>query len=517
MNPWEHIKKDLIETFKDKRIILVGFGKEGRSTYELLKQLDLDVPLTIMDQQPSVAIDYLATNEDSKTLVSPVDYYLKDLNTYDVVFKTPGLPSYLLEDVEVQKITSQSQLFMNYLSSRTIGITGTKGKSTTSSILKHVLEGAGLKVKLIGNIGFPALESLMDDDGETFYVYEMSSFQTEYLHIGPRYRIILNLFQEHLNNYTGYEAYQESKLQLFKASIQGQEKNLCIYGCDNTTLMDKIIRLKEQLFEENKKLCTTENTEVAMESTNQREFQTFGYSKNNVLKEDGYFIDNEMIIQRKQGVETPITSIHFSRKLLGEHNLINCLVSFILVDILNSAGVIDISDSQLIKLIGTFKGLHHRLEEVGTYHNITFYNDSISTIPEATMKAVDAIVNIGTLIIGGFDRTIDYSDFARYLGQLNRSKQILIICLPTTGHKIAELMETPEYCYCVETMDEAIQLAYKITKPNKACLLSPAASSFNQYKNFEDRGNHFAECVKVYGEANENETDENETDENETF
>lgn len=479
---WITIKKDLETLYRPKHIVLLGFGREGMSTYRLLRQLKLDFPITIMDQNPTAAESFLKEQEDRETVVLPTESYLKGLEVYDVIFKTPGLPGFLLEHIDSEKITSQSQLFLQYMYARTIGITGTKGKSTTSSILKHVLEGAGLKVKLIGNIGYPALETLLDDDGETYYVYEMSSFQTEFLKVGPRFRVILNLFQEHLNNYKGYDEYQQSKIQLFRAEVMDANA-VCIYGCDNSTLLKNIISFQEEM----KATCA------------KRQLVSFGYLRNNELQHNGYYIDDGMIKYKFGDELQDITSVNFSRQLLGEHNLINCLVSFIIVDILRSEGVIDITQDALIRSIGGFKGLKHRLENIGTFRGITFYNDSISTIPEAALKAIDAIENIATLIIGGFDRTIDYSEFAKQLQKIHEERAIEYICLPTTGHKIATLMGNPEYCHLVEDMEEAIHLSYEMTPENHACLLSPAASSFNQYKNFEDRGEHFTSLVQEIG------------------
>lgn len=479
---WNTIKNDLETVFEEKRILLLGFGREGMSTYQLLKRLKLSYPISIMDQHPETAEKFLNEQSDSQTVVLPSDAYLKDLDEYDILFKTPGLPGFLLDHITKDKITSQSQLFMKYMSARTIGITGTKGKSTTSSILKHVLEGAGLQVKLIGNIGFPALESLLDDDGRAYYVYEMSSFQTEFLQVGPRFRVILNLFQEHLNNYKGYDEYQESKVQLFRASAPDEDA-ICIYGCDNATLLNKI---------------TAFQNKVMNESSN-HQLKSFGYLSNNRLDHDGFFIEDGMI-KKKQGNDiSEVISVNFSRKLLGEHNLINCLVAFIVVDILRKERVVQLDQDSLIHLIGEFKGLKHRLENVGSYRGITFFNDSISTIPEAAIKAIEAIDTIATLIIGGFDRTIDYKGFADYLKVLHAEKGIEYICLPTTGHKISGLMGNPNYCHLVENMEEAVKLSYKITPDNRSCLLSPAASSFNQYKNFEDRGDHFMTLVQELG------------------
>ncbi len=467
------IKQLLVKRYENKNVLILGFGKEGRSTYQLLRELEGDINIFIMDQHTEIAKEFINELKDVQTKVLPSKEYLQGLDGFDIVFKTPGLPGYLLNEVDKSKISSQSQLFMEYVGERCIGITGTKGKSTTSSIITHVLKSAGVKVKLIGNIGFPALESLLEDDGDTIYTYEMSSFQTEFLQVGPRIGVILNLFEEHLNNYVGYEAYQQSKLQLFKAQVEDSSKQVLVYGCDNHILCDKIKALRE--------------------IHDDRNYYAFGQSLRNTMSDPGCFLENDNIVHISNGKTKIIATTDFSRKILGEHNLLNSLVAFIVIEALAKENLIStIPTENIIKALSNFRGLPHRLEEIGTYNNITFYNDSISTIPEATVKAVESIKNLGTLIIGGFDRKIGYNYFAGYLDDL---KDVKIICLPETGHRIYELMKYKEKCILVEDMNEAVYEAYRVTKNGEACLLSPAAASYNQYKNFEERGDHFVECI----------------------
>lgn len=474
MKNFERIKASLIDKYEGKSILILGFGREGKSTYHLFKQLNCELKLYIMDQNDQGVYDYLEKELDATTRVIPAIDYLKGLDGFDTIFKTPGLPGYLLKHLAVEKITSQSELFMEYLGERCIGITGTKGKSTTSSVIAYVLEQGGLNVRLVGNIGFPALESLLEDDGETIYVYEMSSFQTEFLQVGPKIGVILNLFEEHLNNYEGYEAYQQSKLQLFKAKVSNPKDQILVYGCDNHVLLDKIKDLRK-IYED-------------------RTYKTIGHSLKNSLSDTGYFIEDDSIIYMDaEGNKELVATTDFSRKLLGEHNLLNSLVAFIVVDKFNNEGLLTMSRDKVVQLLGDFKGLPHRLEDVGIHGGIHFYNDSISTIPEATIKAVEAIDNLGSLIIGGFDRKIDYQPLATYLDKL---EDVAIICLPTTGHKVQSLMTKASNVYIVNDMIEAILAAYKYTKEGKGCLLSPAASSYNMYKNFEERGDHFVECIK---------------------
>jgi len=471
---FDNIKDSLIERYTGKSILILGFGREGMSTYHLFKQLKCDIKLYIMDQNDKAVYDYLENQLDVTTRVIPTEDYLKGIDGFDIIFKTPGLPGYLLKHLSVTKITSQSELFMEYLGKRCIGITGTKGKSTTSSVIAYILEQGGLKTKLVGNIGYPALESLLDDDGEIIYVYEMSSFQTEFLQVGPTIGVILNLFEEHLNNYEGYEAYQQSKLQLFKAKVDKPKDQLLIYGCDNHVLLNKIKELRE--------------------IHNNRNYKSIGHFHKNRLADSGYFIENETIIYiNENNKKEIIANTDFSRKILGEHNLLNSLVAFIVVDKFNDEGLLNMSREEVVRLLGDFKGLPHRLEDVGINGGIHFYNDSISTIPEATIKAIEAIENLGSLIIGGFDRKINYQPLASYLDQL---EDVVIICLPITGHKVKHLMKKKSNVYIVKDMVEAILTAYKYTEKGKGCLLSPAASSYNQYKNFEERGDHFVECIR---------------------
>lgn len=472
------IKSQLEEMYSKKTIVIVGLGKEGMSTYHMLRSLNSDYTLYIMDQDVEKVKTFLIHEKDEISVVIEEEKYLKELDQYDVVFKTPGIPGYLLAYADDGRITSQSELFMHFHGANTIGITGTKGKSTTSSIIAYVLGQLGVKVHLIGNIGVPALEHLFDED-DSLYVYELSSFQTEFLQKGPMVGVVLNLFEEHLNNYLGYEDYQNSKLQLFKAmSNEAMDKNY-IFGCDNGILKEKVEKLSKKYHFD--------------------KVYAFGHYKNCSGQQDGIFLRGDEILRVEKGVERFLCKADFSRKLLGEHNLINSLVAILVVDLLKKRKAIHCSDEEIIHHLSEFKGLPHRLEFVGTYKGVTFYNDSISTIPEATMEAVKAVPELGSLLIGGFDRGIHYEEFSRYLAHLEGIK---LIFMPETGHKLFDMMkknasmDRMDECFLAADMEEAVRLAYEHSGNNKSCLLSPAASSYNKYKNFEERGLHFMELVR---------------------
>ena len=175
-------------------------------------------------------------------------------------------------------------------------------------------------------------------------------------------------------------------------------------------------------------------------------------------------------------------------KLKGKHNLNNIMFVLALSEILK----LDINKT--IEKIKSFKGLEHRLEYVETVNDIIYYNDSISTVPESTINGIEALKEVNTLLVGGNDRGIDLSKLIEYLKTSNIEN---IICMSTTGEIIYnELIKEKNGIYKVENLKEAVELAKRVTRKNKICLLSPAASSYNQFKNFEERGNKFKEYIK---------------------
>ena len=171
---------------------------------------------------------------------------------------------------------------------------------------------------------------------------------------------------------------------------------------------------------------------------------------------------------------------------MGEYNLNNIMFALAVAEILK----LDISKAT--KSVNEFKSLAHRLELVGNYDGVIYYDNSIATVPIATIEAVEALKDVDTLIIGGMDRGIDYTDFIKYL---NDSSIRNIICMPKTGHDIAKKINK-EKKYIVETLEEAVEIAKKVTAKGKICLLSPAAASYGYFKNFEEKGNMYKELVK---------------------
>ena len=286
-------------------------------------------------------------------------------------------------------------------------------------------------------------------------VIEMSSHQLEFVHQSPHIGVILNLYQDHLDHTGTLEKYHNDKMHMFKYQ---DESDIGIYDGQNEYLINLVNKnnYKSKLYN----FKVNEKADI--------------YVENNKI-----YYNNEMIYDGNQ-----------QRNLIGSHNLKNIMVTLLITKLLN----LDIEKAT--KVVNKFNPLEHRLERVGTYNNITYFNDTIATIPEATINGINGLGNVDTLIFGGMDRNIDYSKFIEFLKTSNITN---LIGLPETGHKICKILKeknTNKNIYIVETIDEAVDIADKQTKKNHICLLSPAASSYNKFKNFEEKGNYYKNVIK---------------------
>ena len=428
---------ELINDFKDKKICILGFGKEGKSTYNFLIKN---------------GINNILVHDKVKQDVNGIygDNYLDNLDKYDIIIKSPGV---VLKDIDISgfkdKITSQLEIVMKYIKSHIIGITGSKGKSTTTSLIYQLLKDQGYDTYLLGNIGNPILDYMDEFNENSYLVIEMAGLQLEYVNISPNIAVITNFFPEHLDFFGSEEKYYNSKLNIVKYQTNN---DYLVYSSSNE-LLNKYIKTNKynsKIYEAN-----YENGDI-------------------YIKDDYIFIGDKKVY-----------NINDDRKLLGKHNLMNIMLSLKVADILN----LDLD--KCVKTINSFEPLEHRMEKVGTFNGITYYDDSIATIPDATINCIDALKKVDTLITGGKDRGIDYNPLIDYL---NNSDVNNVICMPESGYKISDKIN--KNVYKVETLEEAVEIAKKVTKKDYICLLSPSAPSYNQFKNFIEKGNKFQELVK---------------------
>ena len=436
-------------------IAILGFGREGKTTYEFIRKYNKDIKLTIIDKAENIIENNPELKNDPNLSFVMGPTYLEGLEQYDLIIKSPGVSLLNVDTTNLKdKLTSQLELVLEVNKKNIIGITGTKGKSTTSSLLYKIIKDQNDNVILAGNIGIPILAELENCNEDTILVVEMSSHQLEYLQVSPHISVILNLFEDHLDHSGTINHYHENKLQIFKHQT---EEDYMIYCSDNKTLLDYINNFPYQAHQ------------FAVSKDNQSAacFQSADY----------VMLNNEQVYNTKD-----------ERKLLGEHNLINIMVC------LTISKILKLDMKEATKSIATFEPLEYRLQNIGTINDVTYYTDTLATIPEATIASINTLPNTNTLIFGGMDRGINYDKLIEYLKTCHVTN---FICMPTTGHDIGHAIGEIEgkNFYYVETLEEAVNLAKQVTKPGTACLLSPAASSYAYFKNYADKGDQFKAFV----------------------
>ncbi len=405
-----------LEKYRDKKILIWGYGREGKSTEEFFKKHPVAASVDIFEGKPDEV----------------------DWDGYDYVFKSPGIrlehpirEQFQPGDPILSKLTSQTELFVEAFRDRVVGITGTKGKSTTTCLLHHVLKTCFEESTafLVGNIGVPCLDYFDEmAEGDAVAVFEMSCHQLAYMSISPHTALFLNLYEDHLDFYGDRDTYFRAKRHI--TDFQTSDDYLYI-GVDVPEL------------------------HVNAHISQVRERYT-----------------GEM-------------------KLLGEHNRYNA--SFVYHVATERFGL----DPQSVEqAIADFTGLPHRLQFIGEVGGVKYYDDSISTIPEATIQAAESVPDVATILVGGMDREIDYTPLIRFIPE---HRDITFICMYESGRRV--FAETEKYSgtcsnlYLVTDLSAAVDLAKKLTQSGRACVLSPAAASYGYFKNFEERGDAFQAIV----------------------
>lgn len=446
----------IMDFLSGKKVCILGFGKEGKSTFNYIKKHNPNFKLFIHDQNENLIEENEFLRGDISLRFNLGYNYLNNLKDYDVIIKTPGIS---LKDIDISrfqdKITSQIELVLENYKEQIIGVTGTKGKSTTSSLLYKVLKDQNIDTLLLGNIGIPVFDFVDDIKINTKVIIEMSSHQLEFLKTSPHIGIILNLFEDHLDKAGSIEHYHECKMHMFDYQSR---IDYSIYCLDNQNLVNKI----------NEKRYYSQLIGYKFATTKQ-DFNTI------------YCDDNYIYFKNK-----PIYNVNDERNLIGRHNLYNIMAVLVVVQILG------LNNKIASKSINEFTPLEHRLEPVGTYEGVTYYNDSIATIPEATINAIESLGIVNTLIFGGMDRGIHYENFIEYLKNSNVEN---LICMPETGYKIGNEIKNKNV-YKAENLTDAVNIAKQVTKKGMICLMSPAAASYNQFKNFEEKGTRYKELVQ---------------------
>ncbi len=456
----------LLEILSKEKVLILGFGREGKSTYRYIRDYFPEKKLRIADFDMDILSKNAFLTEDKCVEVLAGEKYLEALEDSDFIIKSPGVNLRHLDiPIPWDKMHTQTSLFLKAFHKQTIGITGTKGKSTTSSLIYHLLNESGEKAVLLGNIGIPPFDRIHEITEESWIVFEMSAHQLEHIHHSPHIAVVLNLFQEHLDYFGSLESYWKAKLMIAKYQ---NEDDLFIYNGDDALLQSYIEKsfLGKPLFFSNSN--STSSGSCIQES-------------------DLCFNRNGEVIWR-----LPIDT---GWNLKGAHNFYNIQAAILAVRGLG------LSNEAIVSSLKTFKGLEHRLEWVGNFDGITFYNDSIATIPEAVIQALETLKDVDTLILGGFDRGIDYAILVDYLKKVSIPN---LIFTGKAGERIQGMLlkkGTASHVFASESFEEIVRIAKKHTAKGRICLLSPAAASYDAFKNFEERGNYYKLLInKLFGE-----------------
>jgi len=453
-----------------QKVLILGLGVEGFSTLRFIRQLDPNFLIGVVDQRKMSELkpyirEYIESDHN-------IIYYFgaKDLQFathYDTIIRSPGIPLRKIpSDVYKKgiKITSPTKIFMDKFSELVIGVTGSKGKSTTSTMIADILKHAGYNVHLIGNIGVPALDyynKYNSDDSSVWFVYELSSYQLQDLTKSPYISIFVSLFPEHLDYHGSFDAYFAAKANICKH----REKGIFIYN----SKYDQLVTLAQSF-----------------------KGQKIPYNKSgNVTIENSYFVTkiNHGRIRRL----FPASTV----KLIGNHNLANTMAAICVAKLLNI-------QTKIVKnSISHFRGLEHRLEFVRSVRGCDYYDDAISTAPESTIEAIKVFKDrLGAIILGGTDRGNDFSKLAECLVNTPIKGVILF---PESGKRIWEEIVRifnkkgrvlpSKITTC--NMATAVEFAKDSMVNGEVCLLSTASPSYSIFKNFKDKGNQFKKFVNV--------------------
>ncbi len=429
-NNIQNLKKE----WREKNIMILGFGQEGKDTFKFLRKFFPEKTIGIADQKKLLKI-----KKNNKIKLHLGEKYLESIKDYDLIIKSPGIPFKIIPKSTWPKITSQTEIFLNNCPGKIIGITGTKGKGTTAFLIYQILKKSfkrKIKIKLIGNIGQPVLNLLPSATKKDIYVYELSSHQLHNLKKSPHIAVFLNIYPEHLDYFKDFEEYVRAKSNIF---LWQKSQDYLIYNKDNK-IIKEIIRKAKNVSREQKIPIKGKNYEINKEAAG-------AISK-----------------------------------------------------------ILNIEKEVVEEVIKGGKSLPHRMELIGNFKNIIFYNDSAATMPEATIAGIQSLGNrLETIILGGSDKNLEFKNLAKEILKSNIKN---IILFPETGEKIYNSIvrhnkekKHLNYFFVKEKnkknyIKKSIKTAIKHTEKNKTCLFSPASASFNIFKDYKERGDLFKKYLK---------------------
>ena len=446
------------------KAIVLGAGVSGIAAAKLLIKNDIEVFL--FDNNPKVSVDRIKKSIYGKAKLKVLLENIRDedLVSTDLCVVSPGFPktNSVLQKIKSKKIPVISELELGYLYTKgeICAITGSNGKTTTTELVGAIMKREYQdKVEVVGNIGTPYSERVIDCDEDNKYVIECSSFQLEdIVKFKPKVAAILNLSPDHLDRYDNYTDYINAKLNI---AMNMDEKCVLVLNYEDQILRELV--LKKNIFN-----CKT----------------IFFSSKRNLV-EGFYLYDNGIYFKDKTKTIKLLNTNNL--KLIGIHNYENVMAAMAITYYMG------VSFVNIVDVCKEFSGLEHRIEFVREKNGVKYYNDSKGTNPDATIKAIDAMQGKTILIAGGRDKGIDYGDLIMKV----KEKVKHMILIGEAKKKIAYKAQDLNYNSIIyaDTLEEAVDIANSYSNVGDNVLLSPACASFDMFKGYEDRGNKFKEKV----------------------
>ena len=453
--------EEYLDSLQGKTVAVIGIGVSNRPLIELLAARGLSV--TARDRQQRQALgDYAARLEEMGCRLCLGEGYLDGLDE-DVIFRTPGMrpdvPELAAAVARGSTLTSEMEVFFEVCPCPILAVTGSDGKTTTTTIIAELLRSAGKTVHLGGNIGKPLLPDVAGMSGDDVAVVELSSFQLMTMKQSPQIAVVTNLAPNHLDVHKSMSEYIAAKENIFTHQCA---QDVAVFNADNS---------------------------ITARQAERAQGRARLFSRKNEV-EDGVFLRDGKIIARHDGQERVVMAREDIR-LPGEHNVENYLAAIAAVD-----GMV--SDEQIAAFARSFGGVEHRIELIRTLDGVRWYNDSIASSPSRTIAGLRAFPEKVILIAGGKDKGISYAELGPVV---NDHVKLLLLCGATAG-VIRQSVEQAENYQGLEIIDvedyhQAADIARERAAEGDVVILSPASTSFDRFKNFMERGKAFKEVVNA--------------------
>ncbi len=443
----------------NKRVLVVGLGKSGVASALFLKWRGAVV--TVSDSKPHEQLSKeipLLLNQG--IAVETGGHGERTFREQDLIVVSPGVPvdTPALEQARAlgTMIVGEIELAAGFLPARIVAVTGSNGKTTTTTLIGEILRTAGMLTLVGGNIGTPAISLVEKSTPETAIVLEVSSFQLETTaSFRPRVALILNITPDHLDRHGTFAAYAEAKARIFQNQQLG---DFAVLNADDATCVELASRTRGQVF---------------------------WFSRTKAVPE-GAYVKNSQIVFRDSGGEREIIPVP-EIPLKGAHNIENVLAAVC------AGALMGCPVEKIRRAVAGFKAVEHRLEYVATVRGVEYYNDSKATNVDAAIKALESFPANIHLILGGKDKGSDYTA----LNPLLRERVKKVYTIGAAAAKIESHIQGAAEIVHSETLDNALRRASAAAQPGEIVLLAPACASFDQFQNYEHRGKTFKELVRA--------------------